>query len=221
MWPSCFNSWPEKHKLDRGRWKLASCQVSLNSVQEKSKMSRSIRGNGGHLVFRISLKNTNLVEDVEILLPVKFGWIPFSSFRGEVKKCLSQSEARAAILFLYARLVGTYYGMALASVRLSVHKSCKHDTDWTVSARTVKLGTHTTYDKRMNPIDFQGLGSKVKVTRFTLLLNLVNTIQTEPFQLGLSKLVHILLMTRGRHLLIFKVMGQRSRSHAKPCCLTL
>ena len=97
--------------------------------------------------FPIGPKNTNLVEDVEILLPVKFRWIPFSSFRGEVenvsanqrpgrpscfsngpkkhklgrghwdlascqvslnsvqwfqrrrRKCLSQSEARAAILF--------------------------------------------------------------------------------------------------------------------------
>ena len=40
---------------------------------------------GGHLGFPISLKNTNLVEDVEILLPVKFHEIPFSGFRGEVK----------------------------------------------------------------------------------------------------------------------------------------
>ena len=110
-------------------------------------MSQPIRGQGGDLVFLISLKNTNLVEDVEILLPVKFRWIPFSSFRGEVENvsanqrpgrpscfsnrpekrkldrghwdltscqvwlnslqqfqrrsriCLSQSEARAAILF--------------------------------------------------------------------------------------------------------------------------
>ena len=30
-------------------------------------------------------KNTKLVEDVEILLPVKFRWIPFSGFRGEIK----------------------------------------------------------------------------------------------------------------------------------------
>ena len=43
----------------------------------------------------------------------------------------------------------------LASVCGSVHKPCKHDTDWTVPARSVKLGTHTTYDKRMTPIDFQ------------------------------------------------------------------
>ena len=37
--------------------------------------------------------------DVEILFPVKFRWIPFSGFRGEVEKCLNQSEVRAAILF--------------------------------------------------------------------------------------------------------------------------
>ena len=92
---------------------------------------------------------------------------------------------------LYARLVGTYYGMARASVRpsvgLSVHKACKNDTDWTVQAkctRTLKIGTLITYDRRTNPIDFQGLGSKVKVTCHTLMLNLVNTIQTEPFKLG-------------------------------------
>ena len=115
--------------------------------EEKSKMSQPIRGQGGHLVFPIGPKNTNLVEDVEILLPVKFRWIPFSGFREEVenvsanqrpgrpscfsdrpekhklgrrrwnlatcqvslnsvqrfqrrsRKCLIQSEARAAILF--------------------------------------------------------------------------------------------------------------------------
>ena len=52
--PSCFSDRPEKHKLGRGRWDLASCQVSLNSVQ----------------------------------------W-----FQRRSRKCLSQSEARAAILF--------------------------------------------------------------------------------------------------------------------------
>ena len=35
-------------------------------------MSQPIRGQGGHLVFSDRPKNTNLVEDVEILLPVKF-----------------------------------------------------------------------------------------------------------------------------------------------------
>ena len=104
-------------------------------------------GQGGHPVFPIGPKNTNLVEDVELFLLVKFRWIPFSGFRGEVenasanqrpgrpscfsdrpekhklgrghlnlascqvslnsvqwfqrrsRKCLSQSEAKAAILF--------------------------------------------------------------------------------------------------------------------------
>ena len=58
----------------------------LSVVSEgKSKMSQPIRGQGGHLVFPIGPKNTNLVEDVEILLPVKFRWILFSGFRGEVE----------------------------------------------------------------------------------------------------------------------------------------
>ena len=48
-------------------------------------MSQPIRSQGGHLAFPIGLKNTNLVEEVEILLPVKFHWIPFSGFRGEVE----------------------------------------------------------------------------------------------------------------------------------------
>ena len=35
-------------------------------------MSQLIRGHGGHLVFPIEPKNTNLVKDLEFLLPVKF-----------------------------------------------------------------------------------------------------------------------------------------------------
>ena len=35
-------------------------------------MSQPIRDQGGRLVFPIGQKNTNLVEDVEILLPKKF-----------------------------------------------------------------------------------------------------------------------------------------------------
>ena len=47
-------------------------------------MSRPFRGQGGHLAFPIVPKNTNLVEDVDILLHIKFRWIRFSSLR-EVK----------------------------------------------------------------------------------------------------------------------------------------
>ena len=39
-------------------------------------MSQSIKVRGGHLVFLIGLRNTNLVEDIEILLPVSFVEFP-------------------------------------------------------------------------------------------------------------------------------------------------
>ena len=48
-------------------------------------MSQPIRGKGGHLVFPIGQKNTNLVEGVDILLSIKFRRIPFSGFRKEVE----------------------------------------------------------------------------------------------------------------------------------------
>ena len=40
-----------------------------------------------------------------------------------------------------------------------VVKPCKHNTDWTVSAR-IKLGTHTTYNKRTTPIHFKVRGQR-------------------------------------------------------------
>ena len=39
-------------------------------------------------------------------------------------------------------------------------KPCKHETEGTVSARTVQLGTHTTYDKRTTPIPFKVKGRR-------------------------------------------------------------
>ena len=74
--PSCFSDRPEKHKL--GKRTLRSCFPSsfvefLSAVSEEmSKMPQPIRGQGSHLVFPIGPKNTNLVEDVETLFPVKF-----------------------------------------------------------------------------------------------------------------------------------------------------
>ena len=47
-------------------------------------MFQPIRGKSGHLDFPIGPKNTNLVEDIEILVPVKFRLIPFTGFRGVV-----------------------------------------------------------------------------------------------------------------------------------------
>ena len=47
-------------------------------IEKKLKMSQPMRDRGG-------LKNTNLIEDVEILLRVKFRCIPCGSFRQEVE----------------------------------------------------------------------------------------------------------------------------------------
>ena len=58
-------------------------------------MSRTIRGRGGHLGFPIGPKNTNLVDHIMILLPVKFRRIPFSGLREEVKSVsANQSSGR-------------------------------------------------------------------------------------------------------------------------------
>ena len=61
-------------------------------------MSRPIRGQGGHLDFPISPKNINLVVDVEILFPVKFRWISFSSFR-EVENVSANQRPRRPSCF--------------------------------------------------------------------------------------------------------------------------
>ena len=85
-----FVNWSARKTQTRKRM-LRSCFLSSfveflsAALEEKSKMSKPIRGQGGHLVFPIGPKNTNLVEDIEILLPVKFHWIPFSGFRGKVE----------------------------------------------------------------------------------------------------------------------------------------
>ena len=87
--PSCFSDRPEKHRLGRGRWDLLFCQVSLNSVQwfhrRSWKCLSQSEARAAILFFSIGPNNSNLIEDIEILLPVKFRWIPFSGFRDEVE----------------------------------------------------------------------------------------------------------------------------------------
>ena len=82
----------EKHKLGRGRWDLASCQVSWNSVQRFQRRSRKCLSQSetrlAILFFPIGPKNTYLVEDFEILLPVKFRWIPLNGFREKSNMCV-------------------------------------------------------------------------------------------------------------------------------------
>ena len=100
--PSWFSDRPEQ--FVRGCWYLAFYQISLNSAQ-RMKMSRTksqpIRGQGGHLDFPIGPKN--LLEDVDILLSIKFRWILPSGWRCR-KLNPSQSEVKAAIwIFRSAR----------------------------------------------------------------------------------------------------------------------
>ena len=51
-------------------------------------MSMPIKSQGGHPLFPIG-PEIDLVEDIEILHPVKFRLIPFSGFKGEVENVKS------------------------------------------------------------------------------------------------------------------------------------
>ena len=63
---------------------------------------------------------------------------------------------------------------------MSVHRPCEHDIDYTVACFFVKLGRYVHHGERMNPIDFRGQRSKVKVTMGVYGNKLVNTIETKP-----------------------------------------
>ena len=71
------------------------------------------------------------------------------------------------------------------------------------------IRTYENDEQQGSCFDTPDLSGRIMVWRRRLSVRLstklVNTIQTEPFQLGHSNLVLLLLMTRGRTLLIFKV----------------
>ena len=91
----------EIHKFERVCLGLVICQVSSKSIKQLWRswlMFQLIRCQGGHLGFLTATKNTKLLEDVEVLLPLKFCQNPFSSCGEEVEKCFSQSGVRVSIL---------------------------------------------------------------------------------------------------------------------------
>ena len=94
----------------------------------------------------------------------------------------------------------------------SVRGPHEHEGDYTVVCFFVKLGRNVNHDKRMNPIDFKGQRSKVKVTMDIYGNKLVNTIETKPLCISLSNLADMLTMVRGWTLLILEVRGEKSRS---------
>ena len=76
------------HILGRGCWDLASCQLSLNSLQQFQRSRKCLsksKARAAIYCIQIGMKNTILVEDVEILLPFNFRWIPFSGFKGDLE----------------------------------------------------------------------------------------------------------------------------------------
>ena len=75
----------------------------------------------------------------------------------------------------------------------------------------IKLGIHVSHSERMNPIDFRGHRSKVKVTIEMYGNKLVNTIGTKPLCASSSNLANMLTMVRGWTLLILEVTCQRWR----------
>ena len=80
---------PKNYKLGRGISNLASCQVSLNSVQRFQRSSRKCLSKSearvAILFFRSARKTTNLIEDIEFLLSDKFHQFSFNGFIVEVK----------------------------------------------------------------------------------------------------------------------------------------
>ena len=70
--------------------------------------------------------------------------------------------------------------------------------DFTIAYFLVKLGRHVNHDERMNPVDFGGHKSKVKVTMDIYGNKLVNMIETTlSLHISLSNLVDMLTMMRG------------------------
>ena len=77
----------------------------------------------------------------------------------------------------------------------------------------IKLGTHISDGERMNPIDFGGQRSKVKVTMDIYGNKLVNMIETKPLCISLSNLAEMLTMMKGGTLSILEVKGQGHNGH--------
>ena len=77
----------------------------------------------------------------------------------------------------------------------------------------IKLGRDVNHGERMDPIDFGGQRSKVKVTMDIYANKLVNTIETKPLCISSSNLAEMLTMVRGWTLLILEVKGQGHNGH--------
>ena len=108
---------------------------------------------GAQVYFPIGPKHTTLVEDVEILLPVKFRWILFSDFRWEVENISANSQQ-------------TFDVSATLEWRLT--PTLQEGWIWKFSRRRILVGlvaTKNTWFQRLYNV-LCLLDIKVKVTRW-------------------------------------------------------
>ena len=103
--PSCFPIGPKtQFKLDRGRWDLASCQVSLNSVQRIQRRSRKYLSQSEAraailFFFPDRPEKHKLGRGRWDVVSCQVSLNSIEPFQSKSRKCLSQSETRKAILF--------------------------------------------------------------------------------------------------------------------------
>ena len=94
-WQFLFTFRPEKDKLSIVEFRSAISE-------EKSKYVSANQRTGRLSCFSADQpKNTSLVKDVETLLPVKFYWILFSSFRGKVENVSVNHRPGRPFLFFF------------------------------------------------------------------------------------------------------------------------
>ena len=101
-WTFLFTDRPTKHKLGRGRWDLASCQVSLNYVQRFQRKSRKCLSQSEArrpYCFLDRHKKHKLGRGRWDLASCQVSLNSVRQFQKRSRKCLSKSEARATILF--------------------------------------------------------------------------------------------------------------------------
>ena len=99
---SLFTNPPEKHKLGRGCWDLASCQVLLNSVQQFHQRTRKCLSQSetrAAILFFRSAQKHKLGGGCWDLASCQVSLNSVQQFQRRSQKWFSQSEARAAILF--------------------------------------------------------------------------------------------------------------------------
>ena len=100
-----FTDRPEKYKLGRGRWDLASCQVSFNSIQRFQRRSKKClsesEASAAIFFFRSARKTQTWSRTLRsfIIASCQVWLNSILLFHRRSRSCLNQSEARVAIFF--------------------------------------------------------------------------------------------------------------------------